>query len=545
MASKTFQKNQKRKQASASRTKRGNVSVTSRSGRLRITVPAQHSPIDKQYHRALGRPDTSDNWAVAQEIADQINALILLKNYDPQRLDEYIFGKIAADEPTLTPNSLRSKKEARPDSLSKLWKRYVTYQRDIVKLAETTLEFTYKSVGLRIEKLTTQRLSDASVIAAELNKRYCERDSYIILKLISNCCDWAIQEELISKKPFKVLLRGRRQPKPEFNPDPFSNEEVERIMAAFAAHPTNSRYIPLVKFKFLTGCRPAEAIGLRWKHIDWVSGQIKFCQIIAYSSGKYVARDGTKTEPQRIFPISSEIRQLLEEIKPNQVNPDDFVFQEPDGNHVNYEKFYQAWCGRKKIITLNNGEQKEVWTGIVSGLAQKSWEEGGISKYAPPYNTRHTYITAAVTQIKVEADAGSTNFTRAIATLADRVGNSPQVIFDHYLGRLQDDSFLHVSYNTSKSFSASHPQNPLPENGKADQQLPIDPPSAIEALQQDNETLKQENHALRQNLAQIQLQLQKAPQPPVLPEEQTELNPDTESALIDLASLITMDDELF
>jgi integrase len=71
---------------------------------------------------------------------------------------------------------------------------------------------------------------------------------------------------------------------PRFNyqqdpkPNAFTEEERDRVIAAFKAHKGNwngrgtagmgySYYASLVEFWFYTGCRPSEAIGLQWKNI--------------------------------------------------------------------------------------------------------------------------------------------------------------------------------------------------------------------------------------------------------------------------------------
>lgn len=178
--------------------------------------------------------------------------------------------------------------------------------------------------------------------------------------------------------------------------DPFSIEEVESILNAFKSE-TFSRYkgrhyqyYHYLKFLWLTGCRPSEAIALKWDNIDLNGHKLKFCEGYVMSSGTLVKKKGTKTVPSRWFPINSDLEMLLVTIPINS----DYVFTNYLGEPISQH-------------ALNR-----VWQGILKKL--------GI-RYRIPYNLRHSMIS-------YHANRGF-----PIVQLANIVGNSEDVIRKHYL----------------------------------------------------------------------------------------------------------------
>jgi integrase len=49
--------------------------------------------------------------------------------------------------------------------------------------------------------------------------------------------------------------------------NPFSKQERDLIIQTFASDRYYSYYTPYVQFLFFTGCRPSEAIALKWEQI--------------------------------------------------------------------------------------------------------------------------------------------------------------------------------------------------------------------------------------------------------------------------------------
>jgi integrase len=425
------------------RATRGSFSWETVTGRLRLIVPAQHSPTGKQKRIALQMNDTLENRQEADKIIKRIHAHIHdIEDYDPQKLDEYIRGK-----PEKTANKPPPTQVEEPQ-LDELWERYVLYKS--LNWAVTTLETVIKVVGSHIARLTTKKLSDALQIHSELSHlSYPAR--YKTLCWISACCKWAVQSQLISHNPFWVIVDGLKPPKTDTDPDPFTREEMKRIIEAYKIHPTYSYFAPFVSFLFLTGCRTGEAVALRWKNVTEKS--IIFCENIAFARGKHIYLSSTKTGKNREFPRNenSALDKLLKQLKSETVNPDDFVFQQPGGGHINRRIFHYSWHGKrgKKSGRFNQG--------IVSKLASKTEAEGGIDHYRCPYSTRHTFITLALETMDLNKLSSSSD----ISQLAKYVGNSPPMIYKHYLGRSGNEELVNLDFDS--------PSPQAPEDGNPSQ----------------------------------------------------------------------------
>jgi integrase len=155
----------------------------------------------------------------------------------------------------------------------------------------------------------------------------------------------------------------------------------------------------LVKLLFFTGCRPSEAISLQWEHIT--EKFIIFEQAITYSETGLAKKKRLKTEERRRFPINSQVRSLLDSIKPDLYTPETYLFPSPEG----------------KFIDLNNFRNRG-WKTVLAALPH--------IEYRKLYQTRHTFVTLCL-----EADIDAKDVARW-------VGNSPEVIYRHYAGNKRD-----------------------------------------------------------------------------------------------------------
>lgn len=196
--------------------------------------------------------------------------------------------------------------------------------------------------------------------------------------------------------------------------NPFTPEERDSIIQAFAESELYSYYAPMVKLLFFTGCRPSEAIALQWKHVS--DRFITFEQAITISSKGLVLKSGLRTQPQRRFPINHQLKEILDAIKPENSKPGDFVFKSKKGGTIDFGDFLNhAWKGYKN----RHGKQID---GIVTELVRKEM----VSEYRKPYQCRHTFITLC---LEADIDAKDT---------AKWIGNSPEIIYRHYAGNKPD-----------------------------------------------------------------------------------------------------------
>ena len=130
------------------------------------------------------------------------------------------------------------------------------------------------------------------------------------------------------------------------------------------------------------------------------------------SSKGFAIKNGLKTQSQRRFPINNQLREILASIKPENNNPEEFIFKSKKGGIIDFGDFLNhAWKGYKNHRGKN-----------MDGIVTKLVKQGVISEYRKPYQCRHTFITLCL-----EADIDAKD-------IGKWVGNSPEVIYKHYAG---------------------------------------------------------------------------------------------------------------
>ncbi|MBD2566411.1 tyrosine-type recombinase/integrase [Anabaena lutea] len=374
------------------------VGIEERAGYWRLRLPrivAKDSP----RYISTGLKADPDNFKKVQRLAWDIEEDIETGNLDPtlERYKSHFKPKV-----TVAPKQSSV-------SLVTLWEKHSEFKKP--QVAATTYKKDYLGrYYTHIKSLPTDRLGDAITIRDYLLATYSANTAQKVLVYISACCDWAVKSKLIKDNPFLGMAGDIRKPRGQKDIDPFSTQERDAIINAFQEHPTQSHYVPFIKFLFLTGCRTGEAIALKWQHINSDCTQIIFCE--SYD-GQYGITKTTKTGVSRKFPCNPVLRELLLSIRPDDRTPDALVFTIPGGSPINNSRFTnQIWRGCRS--------GKKIYHGVIPRLVK----EGKVDRYRCLYNTRHTFITQCL-------EAGV-----PIPQIARWVGNSPEVIMKHYAGCL-------------------------------------------------------------------------------------------------------------
>ena len=107
------------------------------------------------------------------------------------------------------------------------------------------------------------------------------------------------------------------QPKP----DPFTDEERDDILTHFKEK--NRFYYPFVYFQFWTGCRPSEAIALRWGDIDLKAGRASITKSRYYGAENATKTGGSERDASLLPPVVD----VLKATKPLHVTENDYVFK--------------------------------------------------------------------------------------------------------------------------------------------------------------------------------------------------------------------------
>lgn len=380
--------------SNAPKSSKGTVGVESFQGRLRLRLPRQWYG-GKQKYLTLGLSDTPENRVIAETKATQIAVDYKLGQFDVT-LDKY--KPVRHLEVVSNPTTSKM-------TLLDVWMQYLKFKSTGV--GSNTMRYVFGPITNKLKKLPPGiGIADGPKLRDYLLKQSPPDAVKRTLMHLNACMKWAKKSGLIGFNSFDGLASDVKVPKSqqsdEFEIHPFTREERDAIIAAFESnqfHPKranhlsrHSHYAPYVKFLFFTGCRPSEAIGLQWKHIK--EDRILFQQSVIKTGDGLKIKSGLKTQNFRYFPINTQLRTILDAIKPENASPDDFVFPSPTGKHIDISNF-----------------RLRVWKPILEGL--------GI-EYRKPYQTRHTFITLC---LENGIDAKD---------VAKWVGNSPEIIYKHY-----------------------------------------------------------------------------------------------------------------
>jgi integrase len=184
------------------------------------------------------------------------------------------------------------------------------------------------------------------------------------------CWEWAKGKyHVADSNPWSNCL-DRVKVQPSKRVKPFTVAELQAIITAFQSHPQYKHYINFVIFLTHTACRPGEAVGLRWKHLE---SDFSVAWIESSMSRGRQNKKGTKTGKSRMVQLVSSVRAMLAD-RYQKVNPqpEDLVFPAPKGGAMDDHNFCnRAW---KKILAKCHVE------------------------YRSPYNIRHTAISHALAQ---------------------------------------------------------------------------------------------------------------------------------------------------
>jgi integrase len=203
-----------------------------------------------------------------------------------------------------------------------------------------------------------------------------------ILTHLNAAFKWGMKHKLVK---FPNVYEGMAQEfkhnyEKEPKPNAFVPKQKEMIINAFANHLCNSNgkrhgghgyshYTNFVKFMFMTGCRPSEAVGIQWQDIVDNFSKITFRRGLVRSSKKLIHTERSKNNRIRTFPCSQKLQELLESIKPETAKPDDLVFPSPTGKAIHYNNF-----------------SRRAWNTIVDPIKADT----------TPYSCRDTFITEQI-----------------------------------------------------------------------------------------------------------------------------------------------------
>ncbi len=358
------------------RAPRGEASIVVRLGRLLLRIP-RNILGDEAKEISLCMPDTPEARIVAEKILVSVKIDIYQGNFDPS-LERY-----------------RRKPATRVPTVYDLWCKYVDYRRETVK--PTTLHYYERIIGDRLRSCP-QSISKSLEIRSWLLDHMSQAYAARVLTSLSWAVTWAMKHKILTIED-NIYIEMAKQTKPQDQTPPanaFTLEERTLILDSLVSSKNYDHFYPFVYFLFLTGCRPSEAIGLRWGDISKDLKQINFSGSITQIDGKAVRMTRSKNNRVRSLPISVELKDLLEASGYSSGKPSDLVFpsKEDPTIPINYQNFSRG-----------------AWERTVDRI---------VGRKTTPYSCRDTFITEQIGK------------GVPVAIIARWVDNSPQIIDKRY-----------------------------------------------------------------------------------------------------------------
>jgi integrase len=364
--------------------KRKKVHVEVRNGWLKLRWSHQ----GRRYDLALGLPDGSLNRQIAERKASEIEIDITTENFDPT-LNKY------RPEPQSQPSGL---------SVAELFQKFMTHKsREVYPQTLIKYDATLKSLREFFKEsaatsVTPERAEEFRAwFAARINPSTQQPNSPATVKeritLIGACWDWAIAENLLPTNPWPSMARRIKVGKTQ-SPKPFNPEKIAQIIQGFRTDRYYAYYTDYVEFMLGTGCRPGEAIALKWKHVADDCSSVWIGE--AYYRG--MSKDTKNTKTGTVL-LSQALKRLFLKRKPNNSASEDLVFPAPKGGHIHDQDF-----------------RSRAWKTVLAKV--------GIP-YRKPYTTRSTLISYWLAQGEDPL------------TVAKMTRTSVKTIYEHYAGSIK------------------------------------------------------------------------------------------------------------
>lgn len=362
----------------AGRASKGSVSILNSNNRLQLRFRYG----GKRHYISTGLADTPANRKLAELHALEIEKDILCEEFD-ETLQKYQPKSALSTVTPITP--IRKPKP----QLDELWDKYSQFKKP--QVSPSTYAKDFSKHRNHIAKLPTRSLDEASAIRDYLLSNLTPNAAKRCLTQFKACCNWALSEGIIDTNPFaKMKIKVPKGLSEEQDITPFTKEERDLIISTFASDRYYNHYTNYVRFLFFTGCRPSEAIALKWKYIT--NSVIQFRETVVISEDGLVLKQGLKTQRKRDFPINSEVQAILNDIRPEIVDPESFIFTSPKGKFIDQHNF-----------------STRAWKSILAKCD---------IPYRKSYQTRHTFISLCV-----EANINSTAIGRWTGTSAKMIDN--------------------------------------------------------------------------------------------------------------------------
>lgn len=153
--------------------------------------------------------------------------------------------------------------------------------------------------------LTTEDIE--GLLTWEKDRGYASTTIRKHFNIIRHCCRYALSVRQITYDPTSPL-RSPKITKPL--PNPLTEDSRRRFVSRLSELDTTSKYVCAAWIAYYTGMRRGEVCGLRWRDVDLDASVLAVRRSISTQrGGDYIKT--TKTDKERIIPITSELIRIL------------------------------------------------------------------------------------------------------------------------------------------------------------------------------------------------------------------------------------------
>jgi integrase len=363
------------------------VTIENHGGRLRL---AWHDGSPKRRTLSIGMPDSIPGRALAKKRKLEIE-------------NDLAIGKDHYDRSLLKYKSLTLGNSATEISCEVLFERFTHYRVKAKGLSPFTVKSRYKAISVMLAKYLDRPANEvdrniAEKFADNLVGRMAADTAKQRIWLLKSCWDWAKDRYQVAEVNPWLGISDRFQAQPKDQVEPFTKDEVFAILQGFRDSHYYVHYLDFVMFLLGTGCRPGEAVGLRWANVSKDFSTVYICR----SMTDGIERP-TKTKRSRSVNLSSSVAAMLHaRAEVDHPKPDDRVFSTPKGLPIDMHRF-----------------RSRAWTQVLKAA--------GVP-YRKPYATRHTAVTHAL--------ANGANYI----DVAKATGHSIDVMHKSYANSINKES---------------------------------------------------------------------------------------------------------
>jgi integrase len=292
-------------------------------------------------------------------------------------LGDYLAGWLAAKAATIEPNTLAGYTR---------WAGHIerchVATLPVDRIAPLDLERTYQHL-LSVPAGRGKPLSPQSV-------RHCHA-------LLQNVLGDAVRHKLIETNPAAAAKPPKGQAVKVAVPSP---EQVGALLDDIAQH--NLDLLDLAILFVGTGLRRSEALGLRWKDLDWVARRIVVRQVVIEHDGAWSIRAGTKSQAgQRTISVAPVV---IEALRQQQARVADLRL-----------KIGRHWHEHDLIFPSVEGGPRAP-ASVTKAFTRSAQRVGWPANSSPVHSLRHAAASHALA-------AGVT-----LATIARRLGHSSPAV---------------------------------------------------------------------------------------------------------------------